>query len=93
MLELGCELVFPVGEGTAVGFLFAMGNFSGFLLGNFLTIEGTILSIIVQGDTKGETGAGLGFCFFIFLIGFLMVFLLKEDLKRSTSEKENSIAS
>jgi FLVCR family feline leukemia virus subgroup C receptor-related protein len=35
MLELGCELVFPVGEGTAVGFLFAMGNFSGFLLGIF----------------------------------------------------------
>lgn len=33
MLELGCELVFPVGEGTAVGLLFAMGNFSGFLLG------------------------------------------------------------
>jgi len=53
-----------------------MGNFSGFLLG-------TILSIIVQGDTKGETGAGLGFCFFIFLIGLLMVFLLKEKLNRS----------
>jgi FLVCR family feline leukemia virus subgroup C receptor-related protein len=34
MLELGCELVFPVGEGTAVGFLFAMGNLSGFLFGN-----------------------------------------------------------
>lgn len=36
MLELGCELAFPVGEGTAVGFLFAMGNFSGFALGIFL---------------------------------------------------------
>ena len=35
MLELGCELAFPVGEGTAVGFLFAMGNFSGFVFGNF----------------------------------------------------------
>ena len=34
MLELGCELAFPVGEGTAVGFLFAMGNFSGFVFGN-----------------------------------------------------------
>jgi len=34
MLELSCELVFPVGEGTAVGLLFAVGNFSGFLLGN-----------------------------------------------------------
>jgi hypothetical protein len=42
MLELGCELVFPVGEGSAVGLLFAMGNLAGFLLGLFL-------SIIVQG--------------------------------------------
>lgn len=47
----------------------------------------------MQGDTKGETGAGLGFCFFIFLIGLLMVFLLKEDLRRSRSEKEGSTAS
>jgi len=60
-----------------------MGNFSGFLLGNSYIYLGTILSIIVQGDTKGETGAGLGFCFFIFLIGLLMVFLLKEKLNRS----------
>jgi hypothetical protein len=33
MLELGCELVFPVGEGAAVGLLFAFGNLFGFLLG------------------------------------------------------------
>ena len=42
MLELGCELAFPVGEGIAVGLLFAMGNFSGFLLG-------LVMSMIVQG--------------------------------------------
>ena len=42
MLELGCELVFPVGEGSAVGMLFAVGNFAGFLLG-------LILSVIVKG--------------------------------------------
>ena len=56
MLELGCELVFPVGEGSAVGLLFAVGNFGGFLLGLFL-------SMIVKGDSKGQTAAGLGFCF------------------------------
>lgn len=38
MLELGCELVFPVGEGSAVGMLFAVGNFGGFLLGLFLSM-------------------------------------------------------
>ncbi len=38
MLELGCELVFPVGEGSAVGLLFAIGNFGGFILGLFMTM-------------------------------------------------------
>lgn len=38
MLELGCELVFPIGEGTAVGMLFAIGNFGGFLLGLLMTV-------------------------------------------------------
>lgn len=33
MLELGCEIVFPVGEGAAVGLLFAAGNLFGFVLG------------------------------------------------------------
>jgi hypothetical protein len=42
MLELACETAFPVGEGSAAGLLFAMGNFSGFVLGIFL-------SLIVQG--------------------------------------------
>ena len=32
MLELACEMAFPVGEGSAAGMLFANGNFSGFLL-------------------------------------------------------------
>ena len=42
MLELGCEIAFPVAEGTATGMLFAMGNFCGFALG-------ICLSLIVQG--------------------------------------------
>jgi len=47
-----------------------MGNFSGFVLG-------AILSVIVEGNGKGETGAGLGFCFVVFLIGLLMILLMK----------------
>ena len=38
MLELGCEIAFPVAEGTATGMLFAMGNFAGFLLGICMTM-------------------------------------------------------
>ena len=33
MLELGCELAYPIGEGTAVGLLFAVGNLFGFCFG------------------------------------------------------------
>jgi hypothetical protein len=50
---------------------------------NFNDNLGTILSFIVQGNSKGETGAGLGFCFGIFLVGLLMIILLKEELNRS----------
>ena len=71
MLELGCELVFPVGEGSAVGLLFAVGNFGGFLLGLFL-------SMIVKGESYGQTLGGLMFCFGFFLLGFILVFFMKE---------------
>lgn len=71
MLELGCELVFPVGEGSAVGLLFAVGNFGGFLLGLFL-------SMIVKGDTKGQSAGGLGFCFAMELLGLILLYFMRE---------------
>ncbi len=70
MLELGCELVFPVGEGSAVGLLFAVGNFGGFLLGLFL-------SMISKGQSKGQTAAGIGFCFGMELLGLILIYFLK----------------
>ena len=82
-LELACETAYPVGEGTAVGLLFAMGNFSGFLMG-------TILSVIVQGESKGQSAGGLGFCFAMFLVGMALVYFMKEKLNRSDSEKRTS---
>jgi hypothetical protein len=48
-----------------------MGNFAGFLLGLFL-------SLIVQGETKGQSAGGLGFCFGVFVIGFVLVYYMKE---------------
>jgi hypothetical protein len=67
---LACEVAFPVGEGTAAGLLFAMGNFAGFLLG-------TILSMIVRGESKGQTAGGLGFCAGMFLVGLGLVYFMK----------------
>ena len=70
MLELACEIGFPVAEGTATGMLFAMGNFAGFLLGMFLTM-------IVRGETKGQSLGGLGFCFGMFLVGLVLAWVMK----------------
>lgn len=64
-------MAFPVGEGAAVGLLFANGNFSGFILG-------LLMSLIVQGETKGQSAGGLGFCFAIFLLGFVLLWFMKE---------------
>ena len=70
MLELGCELVFPVGEGSAVGLLFAMGNFGGFLFG-------LLLSVIVKGESPAETFWGLLVCFGVFFLGFILISIMK----------------
>jgi hypothetical protein len=48
-----------------------MGNFAGFVLGFFL-------SLIVQGESKAQTGGGLAFCFGVFLIGLVLVWFMKE---------------
>jgi len=47
-----------------------MGNFAGFLLG-------TILSMIVRGESKGQTAGGLGFCAGMFLVGLGLVYFMK----------------
>lgn len=82
MLELGCEIAFPVGEGSATGLMFAMGNLFGFFLG-------LILSVIVQGDSKAQTAGGIGFCFGIFIIGLVLVLFMKEEKNRESFEKSS----
>jgi hypothetical protein len=72
-----------VGEGSATGLLFAIGNLFGFFLGMFL-------SLIVQGETKAQTAGGIGFCFGVFLIGLALAYFMNENLNRSTFEKESS---
>lgn len=83
MLELGCELAFPIGEGTATGMLFATGNLFGFVLG-------LLLSLIVEGESKAQTAGGLAFCFGMFLIGLGLVYFMKENLNRKKYESESS---
>jgi hypothetical protein len=35
------------------------------------------MSVIVQGETKGQAAGGLGFCFAIFLTGFGLLWFMK----------------
>lgn len=60
-----------MGEGSAVGLLFAVGNLGGFILGLFM-------SLIVKGRSKYETLGGLGFCAGVFLVGLILILLMKE---------------
>ena len=71
MLEMGCELVFPVGEGAAVGLLFAIGNFFGFVFGFFMSM------IVGEGEDKFRTLSALIFCLTFFLIGIMSIIKMK----------------
>ena len=59
-----------MGEGTAVGLLFAVGNLCGFFFG-------AILSTFVRGESKGQTAGGIGFCLALFAIGLILVYFIK----------------
>jgi FLVCR family feline leukemia virus subgroup C receptor-related protein len=82
MLELGCELVFPVGEGAAVGLLFAFGNLFGFLLGILWYYLGAIMSLLIDGETKMGTVKGLIFSFSMFLLGLICILFMNEEKNR-----------
>lgn len=56
-----------------------MGNFSGFLLG-------LVMSMIVKGESKEQTLGGLGFCAGMFILGMILVFLMKEIKNREKAE-------
>lgn len=75
--------MFPVGEGSAVGLLFAVGNFGGFALGLFM-------SMIVKGNSKGETAAGLAFCFGMELLGLVLIYFMKEEKNREKAEEQET---
>ena len=45
------------------------------------------MSLIVQGESKGQTATGIGFCFGVFLIGLGLVYFMKEHLNRRNYEK------
>lgn len=66
-----------------MGLLFAVGNFGGFLLGLFL-------SMIVKGESRGQSLAGLLFCFGTFVFGFILIYFMKEEKNREKAESESS---
>jgi nitrate/nitrite transporter NarK len=63
--------------------LFAVGNFGGFVLGMFMTM-------IVKGDNGMQTLYGLIFCAGIFIIGLVLIILMKEERNRLGAELKQS---
>lgn len=79
-IELASEIVFPVGEATATGLLWATGQFVGFL-------AGIVQTFVVTGQDK--TSSFYGFLIYIFLFSLSTMFmqLCKEVKKREQEEK------
>ncbi|EAS00129.2 MFS transporter (macronuclear) [Tetrahymena thermophila SB210] len=79
-LEFACESVFPIGEGSAVGFLSSVN-------GIFSLIYGSVLSFIVKGQSQTESFLGTIILLSSFGLAFLLLFLTKERLRRDEVEK------
>ncbi|KAL4470886.1 hypothetical protein ABPG72_005920 [Tetrahymena utriculariae] len=79
-LEFACESVFPIGEGSAVGFLSSVN-------GIFSLIYGSVLSFIVKGQSQTQSFLGTAILLSSFGLAFLLLFLTKERLRRDQVEK------
>ncbi|KAL4478634.1 hypothetical protein ABPG74_006869 [Tetrahymena malaccensis] len=79
-LEFACESVFPIGEGSAVGFLSSVN-------GIFSLIYGSVLSFIVKGQSQTQSFLGTIILLSSFGLAFLLLFLTKERLRRDEVEK------
>jgi Na+/melibiose symporter-like transporter len=47
------------------------------------------MSLIVDGESKASTFAGLVFCLLIFLVGLICAFAMKEEKNREKAEKDS----
>jgi len=76
-----------VGEGTAVGLLFAFGNLFGFVLGTYCSDSGSLMSVIVNGGkSKMNTVGGLVLSLGMFLVGLVLIIFMKEEKNREIHE-------
>lgn len=79
LLEFACESVFPIGEGSTVGFLSGVSNL-------FALVYGSVMSFVVKGESKGESFVGIMIMMSSFGLGFLLLFLTTENLVRHKTE-------
>lgn len=48
------------------------------------------MSLIVKGETRSQTGGGLGFVAGIFVLGLILIYFLEEQRNREKYENEQS---
>ncbi len=77
--EFTGELAYPVGEGSALGFFIGFCSITAFIFG-------LIFSAIVKGEDKEQTVIGIGILEGCYIITFITIILLKENLNRIRAE-------
>ncbi|KAL4512401.1 hypothetical protein ABPG72_005403 [Tetrahymena utriculariae] len=80
--EYACEVAFPIGEGSAQGFLLGTSSIFGFIC---ITVFGAI----VQGQDKSQTYIMLAYLIACLIIGIILIFTSKFNLNRFNTELKN----
>lgn len=83
LLEFANEVTFPIGEATVTGFIYTLAHIVSFLLGSLFSI---IIDAAPSNNKKSGTIWVLVCICSIFMISLVLVFFMKQDLKRTNEE-------
>jgi len=86
MIEFCCELSYPVGEASSVGFMDAFLKLSAFFVGTFV-------SFVAKGSKKAESVESLILLIEFMILGLLFFSLVDEDLRKLKADLASSPAS
>lgn len=70
MLEFGCELCFPVGEGTSTGFMHAGAH----VMSAFFSLY---LGWLIDGQERIKSYEGVSFILLSFVVSFVLTWFIK----------------
>jgi len=83
-VEVSCGLIFPIGEATSTGFLFAGGQTFGGILG-------IILLELIKGENKTQSLIGAIIYWFGIILGLVLMLFVNDKSKRDEEEYKDSV--